>query len=127
MLGRSEKVCDGEMAPSALYGRDICVRFGELAALENVSIRVLKGAVVGLIGPNGAGKTTLINVLTGFQRANAGRILLAENDITNFPAHRIAQAGVARTFQSARLFADLTVSENVEASAVGKMSSRRAA
>lgn len=110
-----------------LIGSEISVHFGGLAALDNVTIEIRRKTIVGLIGPNGAGKTTLVNVLTGFQKANSGRIFMCGKDLTDWAPHRIAQARVARTFQSARLFPELTVSENVEASAVGARSTRRAA
>jgi branched-chain amino acid transport system ATP-binding protein len=88
-------------------------------ALDGVDIEVRAGEIQGLIGPNGAGKTTLVNVLTGFQRPTAGTVMLGSSDVTTWPPHRFATAGVARTFQSGRSFADLTVFENVEVGGVG--------
>lgn len=111
----------------SLVATNICVHFGGVAAVDNVTIEIQRKAIVGLIGPNGAGKTTLVNVLTGFQRADSGRIAVGSREVTDWAPHRIARAGVARTFQSARLFPELTVSENVEASAVGAHLSRHAA
>ena len=102
-----------------LAAEAISVRFGGLSAIEGVSLTLGRREVLGLIGPNGAGKTTLVNVLTGFQRPSAGRVLLAGDDVTGWPAHRIGRAGLARTFQGVRLFGGLSVIENVEAAAVG--------
>jgi len=78
-----------------------------------------RGEILGLIGPNGAGKTTLVNVLTGFQRSDSGRVVIDDEDITGWPAHRIGRRGVARSFQSGRLFRDLLVRENLEVTAIG--------
>ncbi|HEX7053927.1 MAG TPA: ABC transporter ATP-binding protein [Burkholderiales bacterium] len=88
-------------------------RFGGLQALEDVSFAIDERAIYGLIGPNGAGKTTLFNLLTGVYVPDAGRFTFAGQDITGLPAHRIAQAGIARTFQNIRLFGNLSALENV--------------
>ena len=96
------------MGPS-LSAEQVSVSFEGLNALSNVSLDVPREKVTGLIGPNGAGKTTLVNVLTGFQAPSAGRILLDGEEIGGTPPHRIRRRGVARTFQSGRLFADLSV------------------
>ncbi|HET7198398.1 MAG TPA: ABC transporter ATP-binding protein [Burkholderiales bacterium] len=88
-------------------------RFGGLQALERVSFAIGRGQIYGLIGPNGAGKTTLFNVLTGVYAPDAGRFTFAGRDITGLPPHRIAAAGIARTFQNIRLFANLSALENV--------------
>jgi branched-chain amino acid transport system ATP-binding protein len=88
-------------------------RFGGLQALEGVSFAIGGGEIYGLIGPNGAGKTTLFNVLTGVYVPDAGRFTFADEDITGRPPHRIAAAGIARTFQNIRLFANLSSLENV--------------
>ncbi len=97
----------------------VSVRFGGLSAIEGVSLSLGRREVLGLIGPNGAGKTTFVNVLTGFQRPSAGRVLLAGEDVTGWPPHRRGRAGLARTFQGVRLFRGLSVIENIEAAAVG--------
>jgi branched-chain amino acid transport system ATP-binding protein len=102
---------------AALVVRNLSVHFDGLWALENVDLSLRQGEIVGLIGPNGAGKTTFINALTGFQLPSTGSVRLGDADITRWPPHRIRRAGVARTFQSGRLFRELLVSENVEATA----------
>lgn len=88
-------------------------RFGGVVALEGISASIQRGELVGLIGPNGAGKTTFFNLITGFQPATSGTIVLAGRLITHLPAHAIANLGVARTFQTSRIFPELTVIENV--------------
>jgi ABC-type branched-subunit amino acid transport system ATPase component len=87
--------------------------FGGIHAVSDVSLDIPTGAIFGLIGPNGAGKTTLINLITGLLRPGAGAILLEDQPIHAWPTHRIAAAGVTRTFQGIRLFRELTVLENV--------------
>jgi len=84
-----------------------------------VSLLLDRHEVVGLIGPNGAGKTTLVNVVTGFDFPTSGRVELAGQDITSWPAHRRGRAGLARTFQHGHLFSGLSVRENVEVAALG--------
>ncbi len=93
--------------------RDVVVTFGGLRAVDGVSLSVKGDEVVGLIGPNGAGKTTLIDAVTGFVPIAAGSVTFAGEPIANRPAHRCAQRGLSRTFQSLELFEDLTVAENV--------------
>ncbi len=88
-------------------------RFGGVQALEAVQFSIAPGEVFGLIGPNGAGKTTLFNVLTGIYAPDAGRFTFAGRDITGLTPDRVAGAGIARTFQNIRLFANLSALENV--------------
>jgi branched-chain amino acid transport system ATP-binding protein len=88
-------------------------------ALRGITLTLGRGEVVGLIGPNGAGKSTLVNVLTGFDRPDAGTVELAGQDVTRWSPHRRGRKGLARTFQHAHAFRDLTVRENVEVSALG--------
>ncbi len=88
-------------------------RFGGLNALNGVSIRVERGEIFGLIGPNGAGKTTLFNVLTGFYAADAGTVTFDGRPVGGLKPHRIAQHGIARTFQNIRLFGSMNALENV--------------
>jgi branched-chain amino acid transport system ATP-binding protein len=96
-----------------LEGAGIGVRFGGVAALEDVSFRVGPAEIVGLIGPNGAGKTTLFNAVSGLLPLDAGRVRLDGRDVTGWPAHRIARLGLGRTFQTPRLFPHLSALENV--------------
>jgi branched-chain amino acid transport system ATP-binding protein len=105
----------------------VSVRFGGLTALADVSVRIRRGQVYGLIGPNGAGKTTLVNCLSGYQRPTSGTIHLAGVDTAGWSPARLRRAGVARTFQAGRLFAGLTVAENVETGLLGLGLSRREA
>ncbi|MGE3871947.1 MAG: ABC transporter ATP-binding protein [Parvibaculaceae bacterium] len=110
-----------------LVARNIGRKFGGLTALRDVSLALSANAILGLIGPNGAGKSTLTNVLSGVLPPTTGRILIGETDVTNLPEFRMFRLGVARTFQNMRLFADMTVFENVEvaASSVGKRGAAR--
>ena len=101
------------MAEALLGARGIVKRFGGLAALENIDIAVGRGEIFGLIGPNGAGKTTLFNVLTGVYRPDGGTISFMGHAIGGVKPHRIAELGIARTFQNIRLFANMTALENV--------------
>jgi branched-chain amino acid transport system ATP-binding protein len=95
--------------------------------LRQVSLDLRPGEVVGLIGPNGAGKSTLVNVLSGFDRPTAGRVLLENRDVTGWSAHRRGRHGLARTFQHSHAFRALSVRENVEVSALGVGASSREA
>ncbi|MHB9074246.1 MAG: ABC transporter ATP-binding protein [Desulfobaccales bacterium] len=89
------------------------MRFGGLSALEDLNLAVPEGGLYGLIGPNGAGKTTAFNLISGFVRPTAGRILMDGTDVTGEPPHRLTALGIARTFQNIRLFTDLSVLDNV--------------
>lgn len=88
-------------------------RFGGIAAVSEVSLDLRPGIVTALVGPNGAGKTTLFNLVTGNLRADGGRVEHAGEDITGLRPHRVAQRGIARSFQDLRLFTHMTVRENV--------------
>jgi branched-chain amino acid transport system ATP-binding protein len=89
------------------------MRFGGLSALEDLNLTVPEGGLYGLIGPNGAGKTTVFNLISGFVRPTAGRILMDGADVTGEPPHRLTALGIARTFQNIRLFGELSVLDNV--------------
>jgi ABC-type branched-subunit amino acid transport system ATPase component len=102
-----------------LEARELKVHFGGVHAVDGIDLVVRKGEILGLIGPNGAGKTTLVNALSGFQKPTTGTVLLDGTDVTGWSPHRLARRGLARTFQSVRLFPDLTVLENVELGGVG--------
>jgi branched-chain amino acid transport system ATP-binding protein len=98
----------------ALRADRIKVQFGGLIAVNSVDFVVPQGGIVSLIGPNGAGKTTFFNALTGLYKLAAGRVVLGGRDITAMPPHRVADLGLARTFQNIRLFGLMTAEENVK-------------
>ena len=110
-----------------LEAKGVSVRFEGILALDTVDLTLRPGEILGLIGPNGAGKTTLINVITGFQVPDQGRITLDGEDITGLQPFRISRRRLARTFQAVRLFRDLTVLENAELAGVGVGLSRASA
>jgi ABC-type branched-subunit amino acid transport system ATPase component len=89
------------------------VRFGGLQAVDDVTLEVRGGEIVGVVGPNGAGKTTLFDLVSGFERPTTGTVALLGNDITDESPSARARAGLGRSFQSARLFPELTVAENL--------------
>ena len=93
--------------------RNLTVKFGGLAALEDVSFDIRRGEILGLIGPNGAGKTTCFNAMTGVYRPSSGQVLLEGKSITGKVRHQITRLGLARTFQNIRLFGEMTALENV--------------
>jgi len=96
-----------------LQARDLCVRFGGLRALSNVTFAVASSELVGIIGPNGAGKTTLFHVLSGIVAPSSGRLSFDGVDVTGRAPHQFCWRGIARTFQTPRIFRALTVLENV--------------
>jgi len=96
-----------------LEARKISKSFGGLQALADVSLAIESGEIYGLIGPNGAGKTTMFNVLTGLYKPSSGNVLVDGADVTGRKPYVIVEAGVARTFQNIRLFANMTAIENV--------------
>lgn len=97
-----------------LEAQDITVRFGGLTAVDGVSAAFHPAELVGIIGPNGAGKTTFFNAISGVQVPTAGRLLLEGDDLAGKGPHRFAARGLARTFQTPRVFADLPVAANIE-------------
>ena len=96
-----------------LEARNLSVRFGGLAAVDDVSLAVARGKIVALIGPNGAGKTTLFNLVSGFISPDHGRVELEGRDITRISPHEACRLGMARTFQIVQPFGAQTVRENI--------------
>src|SRR3954454_1448205 len=97
-----------------LEARDVSRSFRGLQALADYNLRLHTGEILGVIGPNGAGKTTLFNVITGFLPPTAGTIRLRDQDITGKEPDHVTALGIARTFQNIRLFARMTVLDNVK-------------
>ncbi len=130
LAGRAARPREGDAAVEAwrpartegraLEARGLEIHFGGIAALAAGDLTLTPGTVHGLIGPNGAGKTTLLNLLSGFYRPNAGRIGFGDVSLEGAPPHRIARAGVSRTFQTTQLFDAMTVVENVEVGLAGQ-------
>jgi branched-chain amino acid transport system ATP-binding protein len=98
---------------SLLRVESLAVAFGGVQALRGVSFTVEPGEVFSIIGPNGAGKTTLFNIVSGVYRADAGRVLVADADVTGLPPHALAARGLSRTFQNLQVFPRMTAAENV--------------
>jgi ABC-type branched-subunit amino acid transport system ATPase component len=99
---------------------DLSLSFGGLRVLDGLNVRVGENEIVSLIGPNGAGKTTVFNVITGIYRPDSGDIRLDGESLVGLAPHQITNRGVARTFQTLRLFLNMTVKENVMASQYGR-------
>ena len=97
-----------------LEAREVTVRFGGLVAVNEVSASFRAGELVGIIGPNGAGKTTFFNALSGVTPPTGGTLIVQGEDLTGARPHRFAHHGIARTFQTPRVFAELTVVENID-------------
>ena len=107
-----------------LEARNVTVRFGGLVAIQDVSLTLTQGEIIGLIGPNGAGKTTMVNVLSGFQKPHRGGVIVSGAAVRLSRPEQFVRAGVVRTFQAVRLFPQLSVSENVEVACVSAGASR---
>ena len=104
------------MAETVLKANNISIVFGGLRAVDNFSIDIKEGELVGLIGPNGAGKTTVFNMLTGVYTPTSGTIELKGKDVTKLTPHERVKIGISRTFQNIRLFKRMSVLENVKLS-----------
>ncbi len=111
----------------ALGADGITLTFGGVTALQDVNIDVRDDELVALIGPNGAGKSSLLNVLSGFYRPRQGRIEFDGQDITGWPVHRVARAGLARTFQGTHLLGHMSVLDNIMVGRYGHQRSGLAA
>jgi branched-chain amino acid transport system ATP-binding protein len=98
--------------------KNVVKEFVGLRALDGVSLELRQGEILGLIGPNGSGKTTLINVVTGLLPLTSGKIMLNHYDLSKAPPYKIARKGIARTFQTIRLFKNLTAQENIVVAAL---------
>jgi len=107
----------GASAPVILSTEGLSMRFGGLAALNNVSVAVKQGEIRAVIGPNGAGKSTFFNCLTGVLRPTSGRIVFDGQDITGLPPNRVSRQGVARSYQITNILPGATVLENVRIAA----------
>ena len=101
------------MSETLLQTNNLSKSFFGVAAIEDVSIKVHDGELMGLIGPNGSGKTTFFNCVSGLLRPERGEVLFRGQPITDWPPHRIALGGISRTFQESRIFSRLTVMENM--------------
>ncbi len=99
--------------------KSVTKSFGGLRVIDGLDLAVNEGEIVSLIGPNGAGKTTVFNLISGVYRPDAGDILLDGKSIVGLSSHKITRRGIARTFQTLRLFLNMTVKENVMAAAYG--------
>ena len=98
---------------SYLKAENLCLQFGGLKAVDAVSFEVEKGEIFTIIGPNGAGKTSIFNMISRFYQPTSGRLFFDGRDITDAPAHRIAEMGIARTFQNIELFENASVLGNL--------------
>ena len=126
---RQRRAREGGQAMSALLRtEDVRKAYGGVHALDSCTVEIEEGSVAGLIGPNGSGKTTLFNVITGYAKADEGQVYLADKKITNVTPDKVFALGIGRTFQLTRIFASLTVLENMlVASPNGRAAARKRA
>jgi branched-chain amino acid transport system ATP-binding protein len=115
------------MTTGRLAAEGVRVTFDGLTAIADLSLEVPRARITGLIGPNGAGKTTAVNVMSGFQKPSAGRVVMDGEDLAGMRRHEVRRRGLARTFQGGRLFRDLSVIDNLEVTGVGLGLTRREA
>ena len=99
---------------SLLTLNNVTIRFGGLTAVDTVNLEVMQGEILALIGPNGAGKSTVFNLITSIYQPTEGTILLEGKPLVGIPTHKIAEMGITRTFQTIRLFTELSVLDNVK-------------
>ena len=114
-----------DVSASSLSVESLTKDFAGLRAVDDVSLTVQPGEILGLIGPNGSGKTTTINLMTGLLNITSGHVRLGETNMTGWPPHTISKHGLARTFQMVRLFKEFTVRENVEVAAIAATGASR--
>jgi branched-chain amino acid transport system ATP-binding protein len=101
-----------------LYVENLEVSYGDIRALDGVSLEVAQGAIVAIVGANGAGKTTLIRTIAGMLRPSAGRVMLRDTDITAWPSHRVCDLGIGQVAEGRQVFSTLSVLENLEMGAL---------
>lgn len=112
---------------STLTVTSVCKSFGSLKAVDNVSMHLETGEILGLIGPNGSGKSTFINIITGMLPKDSGFVGIDDTDLSRIPAYNVARIGLVRTYQTIRLFQHLTCHENLMIGSIGVGISRREA
>jgi branched-chain amino acid transport system ATP-binding protein len=120
-LRRRREVTGASTSEALLRVEDVSVSFGGIKALRGVSFDVQTGEIFSIIGPNGAGKTSMLNVISGFYRPDAGRILFQGKDRTDLKAYEVAELGIARTFQNVALFKGMSVLDNIMTGRLLKM------
>jgi branched-chain amino acid transport system ATP-binding protein len=103
---------------------NVTKRFGSLVAVNQASLEICRGEIVGLIGPNGAGKTTLFNAITGLYKPEGGRVVFKDTDITGWLPHRVCALGMSRTFQVTRAFVHMTVEDTIRVGAYNRCSEK---
>jgi len=105
----------------------VCKSFGNLKAVDNISLHIETGEILGLIGPNGSGKSTFINIITGMLPKDSGTVHIGGHDVSTLPAYKVAHYGLARTYQTVRLFRNMTCHENLMIGAISVGTPRREA
>jgi branched-chain amino acid transport system ATP-binding protein len=106
---------------------DLCKNFGGIRAVDQLSLEVRHGEILGLLGPNGSGKTTIFNLITGVYKADSGRIHFEGQDLTDQLSYQIALRGISRTFQTTKLFHNQTVMENIDMAMIARARKRHLA